>query len=49
MLWCYLNFFDNIIITIINFLHKKNYLIKIIRNEKNRKQIENIINNEKLS
>tara|TARA_B100000768_G_scaffold163465_1_gene164761 strand:- start:8606 stop:9643 length:1038 start_codon:yes stop_codon:yes gene_type:complete len=49
MLWCYLNFFDNIIITIINFLHKKNYLIKIIRNEKYRKQIENTINNEKLS
>jgi len=49
MLWCYLKFFDNIIIMIINFLHKKNYLIKIIRNEKNRKQIENTINNEKLS
>lgn len=49
MLWCYLKFSDNIIIMIINFLHKKNYLIKIIRNEKNRKQIENTINNEKLS
>ena len=49
MIWCYVDFFDNYIIKVISFLHKKNYLKKIIRNEKHFKQIENIINNEKLS
>ncbi len=49
MIWCYLDFLDNYIVLIINFLYKKKYLKKIIRNEKNFKQVENIINNEKLS
>lgn len=49
MVWCYVDLFDNLIVKVISFLYKKNYLKKIIRNEKNFKQIENIINNDKLS
>ena len=49
MIWCYVDIFDNYIIKVVNFLYKKNYLRKIIRNDRHFKQIENIINNDKLS
>ena len=45
MIWCYSNFLDKYLVKIINFLYNKNYLSKIIKNEKNLKEIENIINN----
>ncbi len=47
MIWCYSNFLDKYLVKIINFLYNKNYLSKIIKNEKNLKEIENIINNGK--
>ena len=49
MVWCYLKFSDKYIIIIINLLHKKNYLKKIIKGKENLKKIEKIIENEKLS
>ena len=46
MIWCYLNFLDNVIVKIITYLYKKNYLKKIIKDQKKFKKIEKIINNE---
>ena len=46
MIWCYLNFLDNVIVKIITYLYKKNYLKKIIKDQKKLKKIEKIINNE---
>ena len=47
MIWCYSEFLDIYVVSIINFFYKKNYLKKIIKNEKQIKQIEKIIKNEK--
>ena len=48
MIWCYVKFFDNSIIEIIKFLHKKKYLEKIMRNKEKYNELKKILANEKL-
>ena len=46
MIWCYVKFFDNSIIEIIKFLHKKKYLEKIMRNKEKYNELKKILENE---
>ena len=42
--WCYMSILDKLIIIIINFLYKNNYLKRIIKDDQKLKQVEEIIN-----
>ncbi len=47
IIWCYIKFFDNLIIKIIKFLYIQNYLKKIIKNSKKYEELKKILENEK--
>ena len=49
ILWCYLSFLDKIVIILSNFLYKKNFLKKFIKDKNQLKKIEKIINDGKIS